>query len=84
MLLDAETLDLAPRAAEVLARLDGDARFKPELPAAQLELLTAPAGDIAGLASSSPRAGGTWPPRRRGSGRSPAPAPTRSPPRRAS
>jgi carboxylate-amine ligase len=50
MVLDAETLDLAPRAADVLARLDGDARFKPELPAAQLELLTAPADGIAGLA----------------------------------
>ena len=42
MLLDRETLDLAPRATEVLARLDGDPRFKLELPAAQLELLTSP------------------------------------------
>jgi glutamate---cysteine ligase / carboxylate-amine ligase len=50
MVLDPATLDLAPRAAEVLGRLEGDARFKPELPAAQLELLTAPAGEVAALA----------------------------------
>lgn len=43
MLLDPVTLDLAPRAAAVLARLDGDGRFKPELPAAQVEIATAPA-----------------------------------------
>lgn len=46
MLLDPETLDLAPRAAAVLARLDGDRRFKPELPAAQLEIATAPAATV--------------------------------------
>jgi len=50
MLLDAETLDLAPRAADVLARLEGDARFKPELPAAQLEQLSKPAEGTSGLA----------------------------------
>lgn len=43
MLLHPETLDLAPRAADVLAALDGDPRFKLELPAAQLEILTPPA-----------------------------------------
>ena len=43
MLLDPETLDLAPRAAEVLAALNGDPRFKLEFPAAQLEILTPPA-----------------------------------------
>ena len=42
LLLDPETLDLAPRAAEVLDRLADPARFKPELPAAQLEIVTAP------------------------------------------
>ena len=42
MLLDPGTLDLAPVAPEVLARLDGDTRFKGELPAAQIELITAP------------------------------------------
>jgi carboxylate-amine ligase len=38
MLLDGDTLDLAPRAREVLELLAGDARFKEELPAAQLEI----------------------------------------------
>jgi carboxylate-amine ligase len=42
MLLDPATLDLAPRAAELLARVEGDPRFKLELPAAQLEILSAP------------------------------------------
>jgi carboxylate-amine ligase len=42
MLLDPATLELAPRALEVLARLDGDPRFKPELPASQVEILTRP------------------------------------------
>ena len=42
LLLDPETLDLAPRAAEVLERLGDPARFKPELPSAQLEIVTAP------------------------------------------
>ena len=46
MLLDAETLDLLPRAADVLERLDGDARFKPELPAAQLEIVLPPAATV--------------------------------------
>jgi carboxylate-amine ligase len=49
MLLDPGTLDLAPRAREVLARVDGDRRFKPELPAAQLELLTDPVADLGEL-----------------------------------
>jgi carboxylate-amine ligase len=43
MLLDPDGHDLAPLAATVLERLDGDARFTPELPAAQLEISTAPA-----------------------------------------
>lgn len=43
MLLDPCTLDLAPLAGDVLQRLDGDARFKRELPAAQLEICTTPA-----------------------------------------
>jgi carboxylate-amine ligase len=42
MLLDPETLDLAPVAAAVLERLDGDERFVPELPAAQLEVVAPP------------------------------------------
>jgi glutamate---cysteine ligase / carboxylate-amine ligase len=43
MVLDAETFDLAPRARAVLERVAGDPRFKPELPAAQLEIALAPA-----------------------------------------
>ena len=42
MLLDARTLDLAPRAEQTLAALGGDMRFKPELPAAQIENVTVP------------------------------------------
>jgi carboxylate-amine ligase len=47
MLLHPETLDLEPRALEVLARTEGDPRFKPELPAAQLEIVTPPAASVA-------------------------------------
>ena len=39
MLLDPETLDLLPACGEALERI-GDPRFRPELPAAQLELVT--------------------------------------------
>jgi carboxylate-amine ligase len=46
MLLDAETLDLLPRAADVLSRVEGDPRFKPELPAAQLEIVLPPAATV--------------------------------------
>lgn len=55
MLLDPETLDLSPCAARALERLGGDPRFKPELPASQLEILTEPqptaAGALAALAA---------------------------------
>jgi glutamate---cysteine ligase / carboxylate-amine ligase len=47
MVLDPETLDLLPRAGELLARLEGDARFKRELPAAQLEIAAPPAATVA-------------------------------------
>jgi glutamate---cysteine ligase / carboxylate-amine ligase len=47
MLLDPGTLDLAPVAPEVLVRLDGDPRFKGELPSSQIEILTEPAGTVA-------------------------------------
>jgi carboxylate-amine ligase len=46
MLLDPRTLDLAPRAAEVLERVEGDPRFKHELPAAQLEIVLPPASTV--------------------------------------
>ena len=47
MVLDSETLDLTPRAEELLSVLDDDERFKPELPAAQVELTTTPAATVA-------------------------------------
>jgi glutamate---cysteine ligase / carboxylate-amine ligase len=46
MVLDPETFDLAPRAHAVLERVEGDPRFKPELPAAQLEIALAPAPTV--------------------------------------
>jgi carboxylate-amine ligase len=46
MLLDAHSLDLAPRAPEVLAATGGDPRFKPELPAAQVEIAVPPAATV--------------------------------------
>jgi glutamate---cysteine ligase / carboxylate-amine ligase len=46
MLLDPETLELAPAGETVLAELDGDPRFKLELPASQLEIVTEPARDV--------------------------------------
>ena len=54
MLLDAETLDLAPRAEEVLARVEDDPRFKPEMPAAQLEIVLPPM-DTVGQATAALR-----------------------------
>ena len=52
MVLDAETLDLAPRAPAILAATDGDPRFKPELPAAQLEIAVPPAATVAAAAAA--------------------------------
>lgn len=46
MLLDPQTLDLAPRASDVLGIVEGDGRFCPELHAAQLEITTAPAASV--------------------------------------
>ena len=40
MLLEPGSLDLAPVAEDVLAALGEDGRFRPELPAAQLEIVT--------------------------------------------
>jgi carboxylate-amine ligase len=55
MLLDPRTLDLAPRAEQALAALGGDTRFKPELPAAQIENITTPR-DSVGAAAADLRA----------------------------
>ena len=51
-LLDPETLDLLPHAREVIERVDGDPRFKLELPAAQLEIVTPPCPDVASAVAS--------------------------------
>jgi len=51
MVLDPATLDLAPRARELLAVLGDDARAKPELPEAQLELLSTPCTTVAAAAA---------------------------------
>jgi len=56
MLLDARTLELAPRAHEVLAATGGDPRFKPELPAAQLEIAVPPAATVPAAAAALRRA----------------------------
>lgn len=45
-LLDPDTLDLLPHAREVVEATDGDPRFKLELPAAQLEIVTPPSPDV--------------------------------------
>jgi carboxylate-amine ligase len=50
MLLEPETLDLAPRAHEVVAAA-GDPRLKVEMPAAQLEIVTAAHGSVAAAAA---------------------------------
>jgi glutamate---cysteine ligase / carboxylate-amine ligase len=50
MLLDAGTLDLAPRAIEVVSAVPGDPRFKLEMPAAQLEIVTQPHPTVAAAA----------------------------------
>lgn len=47
MLIDPETLDLAPRAAQLIERLDGDPRYKLELPASQLEIVLSPVARVA-------------------------------------
>jgi glutamate---cysteine ligase / carboxylate-amine ligase len=46
MLLEPRTLELLERAPALLERLPADGRFKLEMPASQLELLTAPHGDV--------------------------------------
>src|SRR6188472_2665630 len=55
-LVDAETLRPVARAAEVVERLGGDARFKLELPAAQLEIVLPPTATVAESAVALDRA----------------------------
>ena len=50
MLLDARTLDLAPRAREVVDTLGGDPRFTLELPASQVEIVLPPLRSAAEVA----------------------------------
>ena len=47
MLLDPVTLDLAPLARDLIERCHGDERFKLEMPAAQVEIMTPPLGGAA-------------------------------------
>jgi glutamate---cysteine ligase / carboxylate-amine ligase len=46
MLLEPGTFELVARGPELLERLPADGRFKLEMPASQLELLTPPRGDV--------------------------------------
>jgi carboxylate-amine ligase len=56
MLLHPTTLDLRPCAQQALAALHADTRFKPELPAAQIENVTPPRRTV-GTAAADLRAG---------------------------
>ena len=56
MLVDARTFELDPHAHEVLAATGGDPRFKPELPAAQLEIAVPPAASVPEAAAGLARA----------------------------
>jgi carboxylate-amine ligase len=47
MVLEPGTFELAPRAGEVLALTEDDPRFKPELPASQIEIMTNPCQRVA-------------------------------------
>lgn len=46
LVLDPQTLELAPRASEVLEIAGDDSRFKLELPASQLEIVTPPCATV--------------------------------------
>jgi glutamate---cysteine ligase / carboxylate-amine ligase len=49
MLLDPGSLELVPYAQQVLARLNDDQRFKLELPASQLEIVTPASADVSAV-----------------------------------
>jgi len=83
MLLDAETLDLLPRATDVVEAC-GDERFKLEMPAAQLELALPPVPSVPAAIAALAAAAGTSPRRPRPSAGWARPASTRSPTRSAS
>lgn len=58
MLLDPRTLDLTPRAVELVERTGGDPRFKLELPAAQIEIVSPPlasAGELGAFLAAARR-----------------------------
>ena len=52
MLLSPSTLGLVPLATEVLARVSGDPRFKLELPASQVEIITPPSIHVEDVAAA--------------------------------
>ncbi len=52
MLLDPFSFELLPRAQELLSGLTGDERFKLELPASQLEIVTAPCESVLDAAAT--------------------------------
>ena len=49
MLVDPATLDLTPRATDLIERTKGDPRFKLELPAAQVEIVSPPLASAAAV-----------------------------------
>jgi carboxylate-amine ligase len=55
MLCDPRTLDLTPAAGDVIDLVGGDPRFKRELPAAQIEIVTAPHRTVPGVATELAR-----------------------------
>jgi glutamate---cysteine ligase / carboxylate-amine ligase len=52
MVLEPDTLGLAHRAADVVALVEDDPRFKLELPASQLEIITPPSGTVGAAAQA--------------------------------
>jgi carboxylate-amine ligase len=52
LLLDPATLELVPRAPEVMSRVEGDQRFKFELPASQIEIVTPPCANATDAATA--------------------------------
>lgn len=59
MLLEPDSLELLGRASELLGRLEDDRRFKLELPASQLEILTPPSAELGFVEAALREARGT-------------------------